>query len=396
MVRNPFPIHGVVTRPAFTDRGDEVSRIRGTLEEPGAKLLVYGPRRMGKTSTLKVAMEDHLAAGGMACLADFSTATSQADLANRVLTASTRALGRRWRDVIHDLSQRIGLRLEVSTDPITGGPHASLGVGLGRASETEGQETLGRVLDSLDSLCQDRGLSLGLILDEFQEIHRLGGEEGEWHLRGVIQHHAHLSYVVAGSRTHLIERMMGKGAAFYRLFDVLSFGPMAHELLREWVNEGVEDGGVRHQDIARWILALAGNRTRDVAQLARKTVQLAQETGRADADTVKQAFLEIIADESEPLRALWVSYAGNEEKVLRAVASGTDSLTAAGTLRRFGLASSAAASRAAASLVSEGVLVQEGPGDYRFDSSFQRGWVIQHALPDAGIHLPATHPVEME
>ncbi len=396
MAQNPFPIHGVVTRPAFTDRADEVPRIRSTLEEPGAKLLVYGPRRMGKTSALKVAMEDHRAAGGIACLADFSTATSQADLANRVLTASTRALGRRWSEVIQDLSRRIGLRLEVSTDPVTGGPHASLGVGLGRASEREGQETLGRVLDSLNGLCEDRGLSLGLILDEFQEIHRLGGEEGEWHLRGVIQHHEHISYVVAGSRTHLIERMMGKGAAFYRLFDVLSFGPMTPELLREWVNKGMEEGRVEHQDIARWILPLAGNRTRDVAQLARKTVQLAREAGRADADTVRQAFLEIIADESEPLRALWVSYAGNEEKVLRAVASGTDSLTAADTLRRFGLASSAAASRAAASLVAEGVLVQEGPGAYRFDNPFQRGWVIQHALPDAGIHLPATHPVEME
>jgi hypothetical protein len=395
MARNPFPIHGVVTRPAFADRAEEVSRIRRTLEEPGAKLLVYGPRRMGKTSTLRVAMEDHVAEGGIACLADFSTATSQADLANRILTASTRALGRRWRDVIHELSRRIGLRLEVSADPVTGIPTASLGVGMGRGPGIDGQETLGRVLDSLESLCEARGLSLGLILDEFQEIHRLGGEEAEWHLRGVIQHHAHISYVAAGSRTHLIERMMGKGAAFYKLFDVLSFGPMPPELLREWVNEGMKAGGVRHTDIANPILALAGNRTRDVAQLARKTVQLAREAGQADADTVKQAFLEIVADESEPLRALWVSYAGNEEKVLRAVASGTDALTAADTLQRFGLGSSAAAARAAASLVAEGVLVQEGPGAYRFDSPFQRGWVIQHALPDAGIHLPVTYPLEM-
>ena len=394
MVRNPFPIHGVVTRPAFTDRADEVSRIRNTLEEPGAKLLVYGPRRMGKTSTLRVAMEDHVAAGGIACLADFSTATSQADLANRVLTAATQALGRRWQDVIHDLSRRIGLRLEVSTDSVTGSPTAALGVGMGRGSRADGQETLGRVLDSLDGLCQARGLSLGLILDEFQEIQRLGGEEGEWHLRGVIQHHTNISYVAAGSQTHLIEGMMGKGAAFYKLFDVLSFGAMASELLREWIEEGMEEAGVRNREVARWILALAGDRTRDVAQLARKTVYLAQESGRADGDTVKQAFLEIIADEFEPLRALWASYAGNEEKVLRAVASGTDSLTAAEILKRFGLASSAAASRAAASLVAEGVLVQDGPGSYHFDSPFQRGWVIQYALPDVGIHLPPTHPVE--
>jgi AAA+ ATPase superfamily predicted ATPase len=395
MSQNPFPIHGVVTRPAFTDRLDEVARIRKTLEEPGAKLLVYGPRRMGKTSALRVAMEDHTAHGGVACLADFSTATSHGDLANRVLTASTRALGRRWKDIVHDLSRRIGLTLEVSADPVTGGPTASLGLGMRSASGAAERETLGRVLDSLDGLCEARGVSLGLILDEFQEINRLGGEEGEWHLRGIIQHHRHISYIAAGSQTHLIQRMIGKGAAFYKLFDVLSFGPMDPEHLRGWVNDGMEGGGVRHQNIARWILALAGNRTRDVAQLARKTFQLTREEGRADADTVRQAFLEIIADESEPLRALWVSYAGTEEKVLRAVASGTESLMAADTLQRFGLASSAAASKAAANLVAEGVMVQEGPGNYRFDNPFQKGWVIQHALPDAGIHLPATHPVEL-
>jgi hypothetical protein len=31
MAQNPFPIHGVVTRPAFIDRVDEVERIRNTL-----------------------------------------------------------------------------------------------------------------------------------------------------------------------------------------------------------------------------------------------------------------------------------------------------------------------------------------------------------------------------
>jgi hypothetical protein len=45
--------------------------------------------------------------------------------------------------------------------------------------------------------------------------------------------------------------------------------------------------------------------------------------------------------------------------------------------------------------VAEGVLVQEGPGAYRFDSPFQRGWVIRNAPSDAGIYLQVTHPLEM-
>ncbi|HSR41621.1 MAG TPA: ATP-binding protein, partial [Longimicrobiales bacterium] len=109
MSRNPFHIHGVVERPYFTDRKEEIARIRQALAEPGAKLLVYGERRMGKTSALRVAMAEHAAAGGASCLADFSTATSHADLANRILGAATRALSRRWRDVIQDLAGRLGM-----------------------------------------------------------------------------------------------------------------------------------------------------------------------------------------------------------------------------------------------------------------------------------------------
>jgi hypothetical protein len=53
-------------------------------------------------------------------------------------------------------------------------------------------------------------------------------------------------------------------------------------------------------------------------------------------------------------------------------------------------------SRAAANLVAEGVLVQEGPGNYRFDNPIKKRWVIRYALLDAAIHLPATHPLELE
>lgn len=393
MSQNPFRIHGVVARPDFTDREREVSRMRETLADPGAKLLVYGERRMGKTSALRVAMGEHIEAGGLACLADFSTATSHADLANRILGAATEALGRRWRDIALDLAGRIGVKLEAGLDPATQLPTASLGFGIRDASTAEQRETLARVLDAIEGICEERGTPLGLVLDEFQEIHRFGGEEAEWHLRGVIQNHWHLSYIVAGSRTHLIRRMISKGGAFYKLFDVLPFGPMDEDHLAGWVDEKMTEAGIRGENMGREMIRLAGPRTRDVVQLARKAFDMASQVGDAtvDPECIARAFVEVVQDESEPLQALWNGYSAAQENVLRAVAAGTEALTSAATLRRFGLRSSAAAVKAAASLVEQGALEQVGPGHYRFDSPFQRGWVVIHALPDMGITLPPTH-----
>ena len=51
-VFNPFRVHGVVEGDFFTNRTDEIDKISRALTEPGSKLLVYGPRRMGKTSAI--------------------------------------------------------------------------------------------------------------------------------------------------------------------------------------------------------------------------------------------------------------------------------------------------------------------------------------------------------
>src|ERR1019366_6511346 len=59
------------------------------------------------------------------------------------------------------------------------------------------EASLARVLDLLDELAGKRKMTLGLVLDEFQEIARFG-EHAEWRLR-------------AGARTRDIVRLARKG-----------------------------------------------------------------------------------------------------------------------------------------------------------------------------------------
>ena len=181
--RNPFRIGGIVTGAYFTDRAGELRRIMDVLRKPQGKLLVTGPRRMGKTSTLARAVERLSRDGDAALLADLSTATTTVDLANRVLAAATASLGRRWKDVVAELVGRI--QLEVTLNPNrTGGALPSLSLRYRTAPIEEQNATLGQVLDAIDDLAGKRGVTVGVVLDEFQEIARVdGGEAAEWHLR---------------------------------------------------------------------------------------------------------------------------------------------------------------------------------------------------------------------
>lgn len=384
-IENPFRIHGVVAEQYFTNRAAELDRIGRTLREPAAKLLVYGPRRMGKTSALVRALEIHARGGGTAILADLSTASSLVDIANRILEAAGRELGRRWKDAIHDFVERVGIAITLTPDPATGLIVPSLDVGLRAAPLDAQQSSLARTLDAVDGLARVKRTTIGVVLDEFQEIQRFGGEGAEWHLRGIIQHHQHVSYILAGSQAHLIERMLDTGRAFYGLVDHLPFGPIEPGHLAAWIDDRMSRGGVKARGAGAAIVALAGPRTRDIVQVARQCFETCRARGRAAAVDAPAAFADVIAEQAPLLLSQWNSLTTLKQNVLRAIAADGSGLTTKASIRRFALTSSGAATNAAHAMVQEGLLLKSASrSGYVFESPFFRGWVAQATLHDLG------------
>ena len=384
---NPFRVHGIVTDEFFTDRADELARILRALSEPGAKLLVYGPRRMGKTSALVQAIAQHEQAGGLAFVADVSTASSLVDVANRILEAAGRSLGRRWRDAVSDFVARIGLSLSLTPEPGTGLILPSLDVSLRSANLEEQRRSLAQTLDAVEGMAARRNVTVGIVLDEFQEIGRFGGETAEWHLRGVIQHHQHVSYVLAGSQAHIIERMLDKGRAFYALADHLQFGPIDPDHLSRWIDDRLGGAGVKAKGVGEAVVAVAGPRTRDIVLVARECWDNCISSGAASAGDVIEAVDDVVAAQGALLESLWMGLTVLQQNVLRTVAANTDGLTTTASLRKYGLGSSGSTTNAASALVNAGHLVKGGSrSGYLFDSPFLRRWVEQNTLADVGAH----------
>ena len=387
-MENPFRIEGVVRPPHFVDREEELARIGRVLGSPGAKLLVYGPRRMGKTSAIVVAKERHEEEGGAVVLADFSTASSVADLSRRLLSAAGRALGQRWRDLPAELVRRLDVSLSLEMDPRTGAPVPRLDAGLRRRPEDEQYRTLGRLLDALEEMADRRDEPLAVVLDEFQEIHRFGGEEAEWRLRGILQHHSHTSYVLAGSKASLIRRMVDRDRAFYKLAELMAVGPIEPGVLAEWIDGRFAAADLHRPGLGSRCVRAAGPRTRDVVQLARRAFDRSTKVnGEEDAENLLlRAFREIVEEEDDLARALWEQLTANQQNVLRAVAAADEGLTTRTTLDRFGLPASGSVSNLVAGFVEDGYLVKTDlPPGYDFDSPFLRGWVVEHALADIGV-----------
>ncbi|HSH45430.1 MAG TPA: hypothetical protein VK966_06225, partial [Longimicrobiales bacterium] len=370
----PFRVQGVVEPPYFTDRADEVTRIRGALERPPSKLLVYGPRRMGKTSALHVARRGVERAGGAVVFADLSTVSSPADMANRVLEAATRALGRSWSEFLGDLASRLRIRLQLVPDPATGLALPSVEASLRSRAEEEQVDSFVAVLDALESMAEARDATLGAVLDEFQELHRFGGEASEWRLRGAIQHHQRIGYVLAGSDASLIRAMLGKDRAFYELFRPLHFGAMDPAHLARWLEERLSGAGVEAPGIGARTLEVAGTRTRDAVRLALAAWEVVRLGGGPDApappsdaptpppsdsdDLVRAGLRRLVAEEDDRMRVLWDGLTEHQQNVLRAVAWNGAGLTTRETLERFALGHGGTARNTALALERRGLLVR--------------------------------------
>jgi hypothetical protein len=389
--QNPFRIHGTVEGEFFTNRKRELGEFTRILSEPAAKMVVYGPRRMGKSSTLDNAVRSVNRKGGHALIADISTASTVTDIGNRILASATRSIGKRWRELARELVGRLQASIRLAPDPATGFMLPSFDVGLRQESLEKQRQSLAQVLDALEALAAAKKTNVGLVLDEFQDIAKFGGEDAEWHLRGIVQSHRHVSYIFAGSEEHLIRSMLTSGRAFYKMLDQHHFGPIESDHIASWIDQRIDSVRLSSNFAGAACVTLAGPRTRDIVQLARKCVDRAVEDSVA-YDDVAAGYVELIEDQDDSIRNWWNTLTSLQQNVLRAVAGSSSGLTTADTRTKFSLASPGSITNAAAALLNEGHLVRTDNGSgYAFDSPFVRGWVIIHALPDMGIELPATH-----
>ena len=389
---NPFRIHGTVGGDYFTDRKVELARFRAILEEPAAKMVVYGHRRMGKSSTLELAVAAVNRAGGHALLADLSTASTLADISNRILSGAAKSMGKRWGELLTDWVKMLKGSVSLKPDLLTGALLPSFDVSVRTDTLERQRETLVSVLDSLNALAKKRKINVGLVLDEFQDIVRFGGESAEWHLRGVVQSHHNVSYIFAGSREHLIRAMLDKGRAFYRMLDEYHFAPIERSHLAAWIDERLASVSLEPQGAGESCVRLGGPRTRDIVQIARKCADRAGDGATIAWQEVANSFAEIIEEMDDSIRTWWNTLTRQQQNVLRAVAGSSTGLTTGETRKKFSLGESGTPTNAASSLLRDGHLLRTDNGSgYVFDSPFVRGWVIIHALPDMGLSLSATH-----
>ena len=389
--RNPFEIGLIARGNHFADREEEVARIARVFQSPGSRLVVYGDRRLGKSSAMDRAAQVARKAKQKVVVATLATATDPADAAQQIVRGVREQIGRNWRATLDGVAGRLQASMELTPPSATGEPPSvRLEFGL-REQGPERRNLLWEALGAVNAQMEAEGRTLGIAIDEFQRIHEWGGEDAEWALKAALETHRNLAYVLAGSKRHLIEGMItSKSRALWKQVDVLPFEPIHPQVLAEWIHDHARRGGVSLSLAAcDRIVELAGPRTRDVVQLARVTWDAASRAGSGEEELVEAALETLVQEQGALFSALWRGLQATDQRILRAVAAEPDvALQSADALQRYRLGPKSTVSSALARMVESEVLGRDDAGRYSFDDPFFRRWVQRVALTDLGLPTP--------
>ncbi|GAB6058238.1 AAA family ATPase [Desulfonatronum parangueonense] len=250
---NPFTIKELSPSAPFCNREAELeSLLRYAVA--GASVVLYAPRRFGKTSLVRRVQAKLVQQGGVGLFADFFGVTSSDDVARRLAMAVYRFTSSREK-----LLQK-ALRLMRTFRPVFKPDESGVfSVSVEpTGAKLHGLELLEQTMLSLTEVAGALSDRVNLTLDEFQEIGELpDGFQIEALLRTNIQRMPCSFFFVGSRRRMLLDMFVDKNRPFYQSAMLMELKALPERALSPFILERFQEGTVKcDAEAARSILAL--------------------------------------------------------------------------------------------------------------------------------------------
>ena len=251
----PFHFGTVVSGDFFYDRAAESRALHDEIVG-GQNVVLYAPRRYGKTSLAMRVAEEWKRDGFICIYFDLMRVDSLDDFLREYADAALAAEGRTERGFRAVLSALASLRPKLSLGE-DGKPVLELDFGPRGVSA----KSLAEVL-ALPERLSSEDRHIVVLFDEFQEIAVLSRHvPAERIFRSVIQHQKRTRYVFLGSKTHLLRRMFDDRAKpFYRSATPIVLGKPPMEESRAFLTDRFRSVRMKLPDaVADAILSTSDN-----------------------------------------------------------------------------------------------------------------------------------------
>jgi len=320
MADNPFSFGALALDEAFADREAELGELTSDIRN-GQDVVVFAPRRYGKSSLVWRAAGALAADGVLVAQIDLMTTASKESLA----AALARSIYEQVATTIERVRDRAlapfrGLQVQptINVNPNDGTLSFSFGVGH-RPSDIDA--TLERLLELPAELAGARGRRVALVIDEFQEIVSIDPELPKL-LRSVFQRQPEIAHVYLGSKQHIMERIFNDAnEPFWRSARSIELGPIPADPFGAFIAERFERSGRAVEPAAvKDLLARTGGHPYATQELCYSLWEQTPAGGAAAADELERALAAVLRSEHAHFSLLWDGASAVQRQVLRALA----------------------------------------------------------------------------
>ena len=364
---NPFTYDSIASGDSFYDRKDETQRVVQTLLG-GNNMVLFAPRRYGKTSLVYKAMEQ-LSALGVDCVyMDWMPVYSLESFAEQYLKAlSKKQTIPEW--IASHLSSITSLRPTVSFDTM-GKPTFSVDF-------MEQKVTTATIADILDIPEQmaNSGRRVVVVMDEFQEVMKLSKYNMEALLRSKIQLHKHANYLFLGSKTHLMQDMfMRHSRPFYQSASTMQLSLLPKQDTIQFLQEkfGRDGIGIRQEECL-YIMQQVDNIPYYIQLLSAEVWQALMPNGKeVTRELIDTCCRQVIRLKQDYYYELFSRLAGTHKKVLLAIANQGKNIFSAEYICEHRLVAASTVQKAVRLLQDEGIVDKEQDTYFVADPFFRR------------------------
>jgi uncharacterized protein len=373
---NPFTFGDLALDDAFTDRKEELAELAADMRN-GQNVLVYAPRRYGKSSLVLRAAQEALAKKALVAYVDvMKTPTKErfaAALAKTIYSDIASPVGRAFEKAA-ELFRDLRIQPTMEVDPADGSLRFSFQPG---RRKTDIDETIERLLEKLGELAAERKRRVVIVFDEFQEILALDQRFPNL-MRAVFQAQPDVSHVYLGSKRHLLERIFSdRNEPFWRSAKQLEIGMIDADAFRDFIRARFKATGktITDEALARLIDATGGHPygTQELAYFAWERVLPG---GTVDVDEVDDALDRVLLSEHNHLSQIWDEAPHPQRLLMLALAEEPASgVYATAYHERHDLPANPTLQIALAGLIRKEIAGRNREGDYCIIEPFLAEWL---------------------
>lgn len=371
---NPFLFGALASEESFADRERETAELATDIRN-GQDVVVFAPRRYGKSSLILAAAQSVAEEGALVAQVDLMTTPTKEQLAAALAAAVYESIASPLERVLEKAAAPFrGLRLQpaINFNPDTG----SVAFSFAAAREpADIDATLEGLLKLPAALGAGRNRRTALVLDEFQEVVDIDPHLPKL-MRSIFQRQPEVAHVYLGSKRHVMKRIFNdQNEPLWRSAKAMELGRISAEEFSDFLSDRFEATSRRPdpEAIAR-LLALTGGHPHATQELAYFLWDQTPRDATASTERLEAALVAVLRAEHARFSLLWEELATVQRLLLQALAKESGHPYTKAYRDRHGLPSAASVQTALGALERREVINGER-GEYRIAEPFLPEWL---------------------